>query len=459
MKTGRFSGKYPGYLAGLRVKPSGNAGMLLVSRFLAFGLVFAFGASLYARGAENDFDSFFSDDRIIAEEFIAITEAFYGRVGIRVVNRTFEGGLPSGFEKMVAKNLVYSGLFDLEPGGENAELFLTFSSSLFGGVNATLSSEARVVLRKNLELGENAVENELAFLEVLDAMSEALTGNKTSLGKPLLSVEKKKSGGTRIVLSDPNGLRKKILVDDESLNFLPKFSPSGERFFYTKISRGRSRIVLQNFADGSEKIIASYKGLSTGGDWMDEKNILTTISRRGNSDIYQIDDRGKVKSKLTRRGSIESSPSFSDGGLMAYISDRSGSVQIYQMNLGTRRSKRLTFFSNYNSEPAYSRDENYILFSANTGGGVFQIFVMNADGGRVRQVTRSKGSAEQPAWSFDDRLIAFTEEIRGFKSTYLMTVDGEYRRLVSPFVEGSSNSQADWAENFDWSKVRLSDQP
>ena len=97
---------------------------------------------------------------------------------------------------------------------------------------------------------------------------------------------------------------------------------------------------------------------------------------------------------------IETEPALSpDGEKLAYISDRTGTPQIYLLNLSTKKTTRLTKKGNYNSSPSWSPDGRHLVFSL-TRGGSSQIYMVNSDGtGTLEQLTKGGIHYSSPSWS------------------------------------------------------------
>ncbi len=96
------------------------------------------------------------------------------------------------------------------------------------------------------------------------------------------------------------------------------------------------------------------------------------------------------------------------GDRIAFVSERSGSPEIYVYNLKTKVTTRLTFtpvdpqrgYPPYNKHPSWSPDGNQIVFFSDrdTWPPRDQLWIMNADGGGVRNLSPSPFSDSNPVW-------------------------------------------------------------
>jgi hypothetical protein len=105
----------------------------------------------------------------------------------------------------------------------------------------------------------------------------------------------------------------------------------------------------------------------------------------------------------------EIDPAFSpDGRKLAFMSDRSGSQEIWVTDLETRASVQLTQIgSGLTGSPSWSPDGLEIAFDSEQG-----VLVISADGGTPRHITNS-GENYAPSWSRDGQFIYFASSRSG----------------------------------------------
>ena len=162
------------------------------------------------------------------------------------------------------------------------------------------------------------------------------------------------------------------------------------------------------------------------------------MSHEGNPDIFLINLEGKILKELVKHWGIDVSPAISpDGARLAFVSNRSGSPQIYMMDIASGRVDRLTYEGSYNTSPAWSK-LNRIAFVGKVDGH-FDIFTMEPDGGGIKKLTSGAGNNEDPCWSPDGRYIAFSSDRTGQYHIYLMNANGQTQRQVT-FEKGKQTS-------------------
>lgn len=123
--------------------------------------------------------------------------------------------------------------------------------------------------------------------------------------------------------------------------------------------------------------------------------------------------------RLTTRAGYNGQPAVSpDGRSVAYVADRTGSLEIYVTGLvATGTETTLTSNGGQNIEPDWSPDGHWIAFHSRKLGG---IWVVPSNGGQSQQIS-PKGAS--PSWAPDSDRLVFTSDNGGFsEQAILMTV-------------------------------------
>ncbi|MDA8089984.1 MAG: hypothetical protein M0Z61_07165 [Nitrospiraceae bacterium] len=356
----------------------------------------------------------------------------------------------SEISKTVQDDLDYTGLFVfLDPKGFTERAFDPFKREdwipagvlfvLKGTVNFTPEGEFQVSAtlydvdsgRALLSKTYNAPEDLIRPLahSMAEDIYQALTGMKGPFTSRLAFITLKR-GKKDIVVSDWDSRRMRFLGLNESMLLPPRWSRDGRSLLYSA-QRGRAwgiyRLVL---SQAKEYAVFRAGGTNLAGDIDSAGDVVFSSSFKGSPNLYEKQSDGSLE-RLTRSLGIEVSPAFSPHGKrIAFVSDRSGSAQIYIMGSDGYNSSRITFQGDYNTSPAWSPDGKRIVF-AGRYNGANQIFTVNTDGSDLRLLT-DEGVNDYPCFSPDGGLIAFTSNRDGHKAIYVMQANGQNQKRLSP---------------------------
>jgi serine/threonine protein kinase/roadblock/LC7 domain-containing protein len=110
---------------------------------------------------------------------------------------------------------------------------------------------------------------------------------------------------------------------------------------------------------------------------------------------------------LTRGNSSDRQPVYSpDGQSILFSSNRSGNLDLWQMNLGTGSVRKITDDAAEDWDPAYTPDGKKIVWSSGRSGNL-EIWMANADGSEAHQVSHDGVDAENPTATADGQWILY----------------------------------------------------
>jgi TolB protein len=156
--------------------------------------------------------------------------------------------------------------------------------------------------------------------------------------------------------------------------------------------------------------------------------VIAFVSERsGRPGIYIMNADGSDQRQLTN--DFDTHPDWSpDGKKIAFSTRRSDIVAIYMIDLESREVQPLTDTERAPSAPDWSPDGERFVFIYNPAhpGIDYELFTMNAEGGSFDQLTDSAGyqTYSNPDWSPDGSRIVFSADLAGNHDIYLMNPDG-----------------------------------
>jgi TolB protein len=108
---------------------------------------------------------------------------------------------------------------------------------------------------------------------------------------------------------------------------------------------------------------------------------------------------------------------------MPCIGNRTGSPQVFVMDLEGLNQRLVTIEGSYNDSPQWSPKGDKICYAARHDG-IFDVIVMDANGQNPVQITSNAGHNENPHWSADGRKIVFSSSREGKRQIFMMNADG-----------------------------------
>jgi eukaryotic-like serine/threonine-protein kinase len=141
---------------------------------------------------------------------------------------------------------------------------------------------------------------------------------------------------------------------------------------------------------------------------------------------------GVEPTRLVASTREENSPQFSrDGNRIAFVSDRSGSREVWVCDSDGRNPVQLTNFGgSHTGSPRWSPDGRQLAFDSRPSG-LSSIYVISATGGSPRRLTDEKSEDVLPSWSRDGRWIYFGSRRSGDWQIWRMTATGEQVEQVT----------------------------
>jgi TolB protein len=243
----------------------------------------------------------------------------------------------------------------------------------------------------------------------------------------------------RLAVMDSDGANHRYLTTGQATALTPRYSPDYKSILYLSYLNGQPRIYRIDPATGAQTLIVQSRNPVFAPRWSpDGRWVLYSMAIGGNTDIYKVSSAGGgTPVKLTDSPGIDIGGSFSpDGSKVVFESDRSGSQQVYIMNVDGSNQQRISFFGGRAATPEWSPRGDQIAFTHIAGN--FRIAVMSPGGGELRYLTDA-WQDEAPSWSPNGRIIQFFRTQRNSGKTSILQVDltgRNERRIVTP-VDGS----------------------
>jgi len=372
--------------------------------------------------------------------------------------------------KVIAGNLERSGLFRPIPKEAFIEKIASgdaiprFADWRQINAQALVTGSIRAAgpdkLKINFRLWDTAIQKQVAGKEyntftrnwrrighlISDEIYKRLTGEDGYFDSRIVYVSESgpaKSRIKRLAIMDQDGFNHKFLTDGGALVLTPRFSPSTQEILYMSYQGKAPRVYLRDLQTGREESMGRFDGMSFAPRFNHNGNkMVMSIASRGNTELHEMDLRSRKLRRLTDNPAIDTSPSYSpDGRQVTFESDRGGSQQIYVMNADGSNVQRISFGQGRYGNPVWSPRGDLIAFTKIYAGS-FYIGVMRTDGSGERLLTES-WLDEGPTWSPNGRVILFTRQTpssgprAGRSRLYSVDVTGHNLRELPTSLDAS----------------------
>lgn len=241
-----------------------------------------------------------------------------------------------------------------------------------------------------------------------------------------------------IYMMDFDGYNLNRITQHRGLALGPAFSPDNKRIIYSLIDSGKliKNVELRelDLLTGKSRIVSNKVGMNSGAVYSrDGKGIYTTLSFRGNADIYYLDLVTGVERAITSSFAEDVDPSVtSDGKILTFLSNRAGKANVYTLNPESleKEVKRISYVGKFNATPRFSPDGTEIVFSSWVDNG-FDLYRLSLSGQSIVRLTKNNGSNEDPTYSEDGQFIVYSSRQKGRgakdldQKIYIMNRDGE----------------------------------
>ncbi len=210
----------------------------------------------------------------------------------------------------------------------------------------------------------------------------------------------------------------------------PAISPRGSRLAYTHTAFDSDIWRLEISSSGGEvnpstRLISSTRFEGFPQYCCDEKKIAFVSERSGSMEIWVCNADGSNAVQLTRfgRGQTSDERWSPDGNRLTFDSNIEGHPEVYVVNINGGSPRRLTI-SSYSENPSWSKDGRWIYF--NSDGPGYSIQKVPAEGGPIVPVI-SNAPGFAPVESADGKAIFVTDPDMGL---WRVPIEGGESRLV-----------------------------
>ncbi len=232
-------------------------------------------------------------------------------------------------------------------------------------------------------------------------------------------------------MSDADGARAQVLLESQQPIMSPTWSPDARQIAYSSFESGNQAIYIQTLATGERRQLTSFPRMNSGPVWSpDGTKMAMVLSKDGDPNIYVMDLRTEVLTKVTTHFSIDVEPSWMpDGRSLMYASEQGGNnrPQVYQVQLDSLQTERVTFEGIYNSKPLMLEDgENLVMIHREDLSDTFHVAIQNLARGTMSFLTDTQLD-ESPTIAPNASMIMYASKENGRGVLNAVSIDGKVK--------------------------------
>lgn len=264
-------------------------------------------------------------------------------------------------------------------------------------------------------------------------------GASRGVAQTQIAFASRRGGSKEIFVADYDGDNIRTITANGGINKFPGWSSDNKLLaFVTNLpSSTRWELWIQDLAGSSGRRVISVPTSYVSSPAFSSEGSRIAYSARAagkaDSDIHTASLGGGNVRNLTNHPAIDTAPTWSPTGQqIAFISDRSGTPQLWLMEADGTNVRRLVNEGGHCDSPDWSPDGRFIAYSWQAPRQFrHDIFRVEVATGEIRQLTSGRGSKENPHWSPDSRHIVFQTTRTGSKQIAIMNADGNNLKQIT----------------------------
>jgi TolB protein len=250
-------------------------------------------------------------------------------------------------------------------------------------------------------------------------------------------------GEAEIFIADFDGFNSQPVTKDGTFCAAPSWVGRGTLFYMSHKLSGKPDILSHNLSTGTRKQLNHLPGDAfSPAVSPDGRRVAMILSKSGSPDLWVSDADGGNLKQLTTTKEDESSPCWSpDSRTICFASRQSGKSRLYTIPADGGKMQPLSIAGVSNlSEPDWSPDGKYIVFTANMGS--FQICVVPMEGSS-RGTATALVAGEDPVWAPNSRAVMFVKNVNDRHVLALLDVPSKKTKEINRITGDAS--QPSWA--------------
>ena len=250
---------------------------------------------------------------------------------------------------------------------------------------------------------------------------------------------------SEIVISDYSLSYQHVMIKG-GFNVFPKWANKEQNaFYYTSLDEAKPTLKKVDMKTLKVSKIISSDGMMICSDVSrDGKELLLTMAKNGQPDIYIYNTDTHKYKRETKYGGIDVNAQFMDKNRIIFISSRLGYPNVFSKNLKTNEVEQMVYYGRSNS--ACSSNGEYIVYKARETSNAFErntfnLHLISMKTDFIRRLTAT-GVNEFPRFSQDGDAILFIKNYKNQSSIGIIRLKYN-KNYLFPLKYGKVQSM-DW---------------
>jgi TolB protein len=279
-----------------------------------------------------------------------------------------------------------------------------------------------------------------------DEIVSKLSGGVPGVASTQIAFVTTRAGGKEIWAMDYDGANQRALTAMHTISLTPRWSPDSSTIAFTCYVPYRRvvspQICLYSTITGKVPTFPRFAGSNSAPVFSpDGTKIMFSSSMLGNPDLFVVDAGGGRPKRVTFGAGTNTSPTWNPktGQTVAFVSDRGGLPGLYMMDADGSNVVKLDLPDmGYVIDPSWAPNGQLLAFSWRRPNGNYDLYLMDVASRQIVELTRDAGRNERPSWAPDGRHIVFESTRSGSRQIWSMLADGTQARQLT--MQGDNES-------------------
>ena len=312
-------------------------------------------------------------------------------------------------------------------------------------VNVNLINDNKVMYQLNYRI-KNPKQYVFLVHTIAASINDFMGADPVDWMKEKVLISRTTGTRTSEILITDYTLSYQFSIKNNGLNLFPKWTDSSKKYFYyTNLTTGTPELRKHGVYDKSDELILKSDGMLVCSDVSaDGKKLLLSMAPQGQPDIYEYDVASKKSKRITEYSGIDVNAQYMADGKIAFISNRLGYPNVFSKNMTSKATEQLVYVGKSNS--ACTAHGNYIIYKARESSNAFSkntfnLHLISTKTDFIRRLTVT-GINEHALFSRDGGTVLFVKKYKNQSSIGVIRLN-QNKNYLFPLAGGDIQS-IDW---------------